>query len=194
MTWRKSSNEIFLDSGNVRTWMRTDAWTVDHVQHQNHSRRDCRFGEDAGSLRAQQKQLLEQQKQMERQQQEIEKLRTQLGAQSGAQTLSARSAQLVDASLATASPSSSVAPILQSDADRVKESPLSFRIGGTDFTPGGFIDFENVFRTTNSGSVITTNFGAIPFSNTPQGHLTENRTTAQILTFQLESYGRVRTQ
>src|SRR6266481_8517469 len=31
------------------------------------------------------------------------------------------------------------------------QSPLSFRIGGTEFTPGGFVDFENVFRT-GSGS------------------------------------------
>jgi hypothetical protein len=35
-------------------------------------------------------------------------------------------------------------------AERPKESPLSFRIGGTDFTPGGFLDFESVFRNPQS--------------------------------------------
>ena len=139
-----------------------------------------------GAINAQQKQILDQQKQMERQQQEIEKLKIQLTAQSNP-LLSPEPAQLVDASLKTISPDMA---IVQSDADRFKESPLSFRIGGTDFTPGGFIDFENVFRTTNSGSVVTTNFGAIPFSNTVQGHLTENRTTAQFTRFHLKVTGK----
>ena len=139
------------------------------------------------AMNAQQKQILEQQKQMERQQQEIEKLKTQLTAQAGPLAAPGHPAQIVDASLRTTSPATPVAP---SDADRVKESPLSFRIGGTDFTPGGFIDFENVFRTTNSGSVVTTNFGAIPFSNTAQGHLTENRTSAQFTRFNLKVSGK----
>lgn len=37
------------------------------------------------------------------------------------------------------------------EVEKSRESPLSFRIGGTDFTPGGFIDFENVFRTSATG-------------------------------------------
>jgi hypothetical protein len=139
------------------------------------------------AMNAQQKQILEQQKQMERQQQEIEKLKTQLTAQASPLVSPEHPAQLVDTSLKTISQD---IPVVQSDADRVKESPLSFRIGGTDFTPGGFIDFENVFRTTNSGSVITTNFGAIPFSNTPQGHLTESRATAQFSRFNLKVTGK----
>src|SRR5262249_40629332 len=60
-----------------------------------------------------------------------------------------------------------------------KESPLSFRIGGAEFTPGGFVDFENIFRSTNTTNVTATNFGQIPFSNTVQGHLTEFRSTGQ---------------
>lgn len=55
-----------------------------------------------------------------------------------------------------------------------KESPLSFRIGGADFTPGGFADFTNIFRSTQTGA-LGTGFGTIPFSNTVAGHLTENR-------------------
>lgn len=78
-------------------------------------------------------------------------------------------------------------PALRSGAaqERPKESPLSFRIGGADFTPGGFVDFENVFRSTNTGGPTATSFGAIPFSNTVQGHLTEFRTTGQYSRFNL---------
>jgi hypothetical protein len=31
-----------------------------------------------------------------------------------------------------------------------RESPLSFRIGGAEFTPGGFVDFDNIFRSSPS--------------------------------------------
>ena len=58
-------------------------------------------------------------------------------------------------------------------------SPLSFKLGDAVITPGGFVDFENIFRTTNTHNNIATAFGAIPFSNTAQGHVTEFRTTAQ---------------
>ena len=134
------------------------------------------------AMAAQQKQILEQQRQMERQQQEIESLK----ALSGTQGEHNQTSHLVNATLAGLTPAKA---LVQEDV-KPKESPLSFRIGGTEFTPGGFIDFENVFRTTNSGSIITTNFGAIPFSNTPQGHLTENRITAQFSRLNLKVSGR----
>lgn len=57
--------------------------------------------------------------------------------------------------------------------------PLSIRIGTADFTPGGFLDFTSIFRSTNVGSGIGTAFGAIPFSNTSQGRLSESRFSAQ---------------
>jgi hypothetical protein len=134
------------------------------------------------AMAAQQKQILEQQRQMERQQQEIESLK----ALSGTQGEHNQTSHLMNATLASLTPAKA---LVQEDV-KPKESPLSFRIGGTEFTPGGFIDFENVFRTTNSGSIITTNFGAIPFSNTPQGHLTENRITAQFSRLNLKVSGR----
>jgi hypothetical protein len=82
-------------------------------------------------------------------------------------------------------------PALRSAAaqERPKESPLSFRIGGADFTPGGFVDFENIFRTTNTGNVTATSFWAIPYSNTVAGHLTEFRTTGQYSRFNLKTHG-----
>ncbi len=137
------------------------------------------------AMSAQQSKILEQEKRMEQQQEEIEKLKTQLNIKANANAGFNETPQLVNASL---TPTSSATAAMQ-DVDKVKESPLSFRIGGTEFTPGGFIDFENVFRTTNSGSIVTTNFGAIPFSNTPQGHLTENRITAQFSRLNLKVTG-----
>jgi hypothetical protein len=55
----------------------------------------------------------------------------------------------------------------------------SIKLGDAVLTPGGFVDFENIFRTTNTQSNIATNFAGIPFSNTPQGRVTELRSTAQ---------------
>jgi hypothetical protein len=68
-----------------------------------------------------------------------------------------------------------------------EQMPLgSFNIGDAVFTPGGFVDFENIFRTTNTQNNIATNFAAIPYSNTAQGHLTENRLTAQYSRFNIK--------
>lgn len=140
---------------------------------------------------AQQKAMAEQQKQIAEQQLEIERLKKQLAGsevQPVSTTSDAQAAKVVNASLTT--PSTNPATRTVSDtaqgAEQPKQSPLSFRIGGADFTPGGFVDFENVFRTTNTGNVTSTNFGAIPFSNTVQGHLTEYRSTGQYSRFNIK--------
>jgi hypothetical protein len=150
----------------------------------------------------QQKQLAEQQKraseqqdlmneqreQIQREQEAIEKLQLQLaGRQGESTTASSASPHVVNASLINAPPP--LTTDLQTES-KTKESPLSFRIGGVDFTPGGFVEFENVFRTTNSGSIVTTNFGTIPFSNTVQGHLTEDRLTGQFSRLNLKVTGK----
>src|SRR5882724_3949862 len=60
------------------------------------------------------------------------------------------------------------------------KSPLSFKIGSADFTPGGFVDFTTFYRSTNVGSGIATAFGSIPYSNQlPQARLSETRLSAQ---------------
>jgi hypothetical protein len=60
------------------------------------------------------------------------------------------------------------------------KSPLSFKIGSADFTPGGFVDFTAFYRSTNVGSGIATAFGSIPYSNQlPQARLSETRLSAQ---------------
>jgi hypothetical protein len=71
--------------------------------------------------------------------------------------------------------------------EKENQRPLgSFNIGDAVFTPGGFVDFENIFRTTNTQNNIATNFAAIPYSSTPQGHLTELRVTGQYSRFNLK--------
>jgi hypothetical protein len=66
--------------------------------------------------------------------------------------------------------------------------PASIKIGDAVLTPGGFVDFENIYRTTNTQSNIATNFAGIPFSNTALGSVSELRTTAQFsrLNFKIE--------
>jgi hypothetical protein len=61
-----------------------------------------------------------------------------------------------------------------------KPSPLFFRIGSAKFTPGGFVDFTSIFRSTNVGSGIGTSFASIPYNNTlPAARLTESRFSPQ---------------
>jgi hypothetical protein len=97
------------------------------------------------------------------------------------------------ASFATAGPAASAqpdahvirppdvqAPEKQQVSDIQMEHPLSFKIGAADFTPGGFADLTGVFRSTNTGTGLGTNFSSIPFNNTvPESQLTEFRVTAQ---------------
>jgi hypothetical protein len=61
------------------------------------------------------------------------------------------------------------------------ENPLSIKIGGAEFTPGGFIDLTGIFRSTNDGTgSLGTSFPTLPFNNTlPQGQLSEFRFTGQ---------------
>ena len=87
-------------------------------------------------------------------------------------------------------PSGNVAPVLhpglaaalsmpQAGAQEPPPSPLQIHLGTVTITPVGFMDMTGVFRTTNPGTSIGTNFGSIPFGNTPQGQLTEMRFSAQ---------------
>ncbi|HLY97808.1 MAG TPA: hypothetical protein VKT33_01960 [Candidatus Angelobacter sp.] len=130
------------------------------------------------SMAAQQKAIAEQQKKIAEQQAEIEKLKHQQSGQE--QTVSksgdSQAARVVNASLNTVSPVTVAAKPPQDT--QPKESPLSFKIGGADFTPGGFMDFTTIFRSTNTGAPGGTNFFSIPFSNSVSGHLSETRLTA----------------
>jgi hypothetical protein len=138
-------------------------------------------GSVADELKALREAISEQQKQISQQQQQIQTLQQQLVDKTSG------TPRVADAALHTAPVPVSATVVQETEK---KESPLSFRIGGTDFTPGGFVDFENVFRTTNSGSNIATGFGSIPYSNTVQGHLTEFRSTGQYSRYNLKISGK----
>lgn len=139
----------------------------------------------AAQVKALQDALAAQQKQIDQQQQQIETLRQQL-------TESSSVPHVADAALHTGLGDSSARAVV-SDAggpqEAPKESPLSFRIGGTDFTPGGFVDFTSVFRSTNSNAAIGTSFNSIPYSNTIGGHLTEMRLSPQNSRVSLKVHG-----
>jgi hypothetical protein len=64
-------------------------------------------------------------------------------------------------------------------AGGTSESPLAIRVGSVDLRFGGFVDATGTIRSTNVGSGIATTFGSIPLDNTPQGHLSETRLSAQ---------------
>jgi len=138
-------------------------------------------GSIADELKALREAISQQQKQISQQQQQIQTLEQQLEKKTSG------TPHVADAALRTA-PVPSAATAVQ-ETEKPKESPLSFRIGNTDFTPGGFVDFESVFRTTNTGGVTTTSFGSIPYSNTVQGHLTEFRSTGQYSRYTLKISG-----
>ena len=141
--------------------------------------------------------LSQTQKQMATQQQEIEALKSQARAEQTASARNEQPARLVDVS-APATVSSSlepvdsgvhgtgvVQPLTQAEGQK-GESPLSFKIGSADIRLGGFVDVEDIFRTTNTQNNIATNFAAIPFSNTTQGQLSEYRLTAQFSRFSIQ--------
>lgn len=78
-----------------------------------------------------------------------------------------------------ASPAPAAAP---QGGNEPPPSPLYFSIGSAHFTPLGFLDLTNVFRTPAIGSGIGTNFGALPYrvpTNFPASGLTEDRFSAQ---------------
>ena len=147
--------------------------------------------------------LLRTQQQVAAQQQEIQVLKSQLnGGQSGggAALIPAVAVVKSNPTPPNSNPSELSPDIHNGAANPVSGSadqqtqgeqrpPLgTIKIGDAVLTPGGFVDFENIFRTTNTQSNIATSFAAIPFSNTALGRVSEFRTTAQYsrLSFKIE--------
>jgi hypothetical protein len=90
---------------------------------------------------------------------------------------SSSSAQPISAAMASPNPPQSGGT--QKPGDQ-PPSPLSWKIGAAEFTPGGWADITGIFRSTDIGSGTGTTFGSIPFNNQePQAGLTEFRATAQ---------------
>jgi hypothetical protein len=135
-------------------------------------------------LADQQKGMAQQQTQILEQQREIDRLRQHLDSTQptvGTSGASDDSPRLIPARLDVPESNSAAAPpaVNAPQETPVKESPLSFRIGAADFTPGGFMDFTSIFRTTNTGNQGGTLFYAIPYSNATAGNISEVRLTAQ---------------
>ena len=144
----------------------------------------------AGEVKALREALLRTQKQVSAQQQEIETLKGQAnpGTLSASNRLSPTEGEASDApdsASASIHPASGNTaayvrqPPVQQDQEKAQSPVQGFKIGDAVLTPGGFVDFENIFRTTNTQSNIATSFASIPYSNTPQGNISEFRTTAQ---------------
>jgi hypothetical protein len=64
-------------------------------------------------------------------------------------------------------------------------SPLAIHVGDSDLLLGGFMDLTGIFRSTNTGNGIGTNFSNFPFTKTPTGtnnvigNMSEARFSAQ---------------
>jgi len=153
--------------------------------------------------------LLQTQQQVAAQQQEIQILKTQLrsgqSGTAGGALITAAEVVRPNPMPPSANPSdvsleihpdvvSSVTRSADQQAQQTDQKPAagSIKLGDATLTPGGFVDFESIFRTTNTQSNIATNFAAIPFSNTALGRVTELRTTAQFsrLSMKLEDHFR----
>ena len=141
--------------------------------------------------------LLQTQQQVAAQQQEIEILKAQSKTGPTATVSSAPISASTEAVSPSSAPpranSSDLEPGIHSDVANTSSqpadpqaqqagrtaTPASIKLGDAVLTPGGFVDFENIFRTTNTQSNIATSFAGIPYSNTALGRVTEFRTTAQ---------------
>src|SRR5260370_13339273 len=136
-------------------------------------------------LKALREAMGQQKQQIAQQEQQIDKLTKAL------EETTAGTPHVENATLTTNAPATANAVASDVQEEKPKESPLSFRIGAAEFTPGGFVDFENVFRTTNTGNVTATNFWAIPYSTQgAAGHLTEYRATGQYSRFNLRTHAK----
>jgi hypothetical protein len=144
-------------------------------------------GSDVGAeVKALREALLRTQQQVAAQQQEIEALKAQ--SKSGRTVSVDTEPDLASQTHSDEANDSSRSASRQAPEAGQTTPPSSIKIGDAVLTPGGFVDFENIFRTTNTQSNIATNFAGIPFSNTALGSISELRTTAQFsrLNFKIE--------
>jgi hypothetical protein len=149
-------------------------------------------------LISQAQQLQAQGEQLKQQQEKMQLLEDRLKpSDSPAATLAAAPAQPASVSalptasgLPTSVPPSARIPVASAAAPSPAQqpqqaatapaSPLSFNIGSAKFTPGGFMDLTNFFRTKDMGSGIGSSFNSIPFNNSlPLAALTEDHFSIQ---------------
>ena len=133
-------------------------------------------------IAAQQKQLDEQRQALETARKALESAQAAIDAQqklldrlAAAQGVPAATPMQAAVAVLPALPASAAADV---DTKGRPFSPLAFHIGGADFTPGGFMDFSTVWRSTNIGSGVATSFAGVPMSNTVAGRMAEFRSSA----------------
>jgi hypothetical protein len=132
------------------------------------------LAEQQQQIAQQRQEIARQHQEIIRQSQEIQSLQQQIvNNQDTSTKAEAVSPRIVNAAL-TGTPA-----LNTSVQEKPKESPLSFHIGGAEFTPGGFVDLTAFWRNTNPGTGYGTNFFSIPFHNTIPGQLSETRFTAE---------------
>jgi len=119
-------------------------------------------------------------------QSDIDTLRQQIAAQQKQIEDLQRTLEAQQKTLQQLTAAPAVAPAAPEAATEAKQAegakvsaPLSWKIGDAEFTPGGFMDFTNVWRSNNIGSGIGTSFSGAPFGNTAAGVNPEDRLSAQ---------------
>jgi hypothetical protein len=178
------------------------AWAQTSSANPDSSADDTNLATEVKTLRDA---LLQTQRQMAVQQREIDRLKAQ--SKDGATRSSTNEPTPSPSEIAAADwATSSVEPSTEYAGVKIKQqtptqqlqgqgnpeqAPLgSLRVGSAVLELGGFVDLENIFRTTNTQSNIATNFAGFPYGNTPQGRVTEFRTTAQFsrLSFKIQDH------
>ena len=88
----------------------------------------------------------------------------------------------------------------QQPAAQQSSSPLAIHLGDAELLPGGFMDMTAIFRSTNTGNGLGTNFSNFPFTqvvtggnvvNNPTGNLSETRFSAQNSRLTLQATSKV---
>jgi DNA-binding protein H-NS len=148
-------------------------------------------------VQAQTQQLQAQSDQLKQQQEKMQSLEEQLKAAAPAKLALAPAPQPTSASGSSAGQPTSPLPTAgmpaasapnpptpprqgPQKAETAPPSPLSFSIGSAQFTPGGFADLTNFFRSKDMGSGIGSSFNGIPFNNAlPLAALTEDHFSLQ---------------
>ena len=80
----------------------------------------------------------------------------------------------------TRRPAGRAAP-LQPDQEIAKEQPEgpSLDAGPAKLRIGGYVGLRGIYRSTNSGGGVGTNFASVPYADTVQGNVSESRLSAQ---------------
>ena len=116
------------------------------------------------------------QAQLVSQQQQINELRALLDAQ---QKLLERALPgVVTAPAPPSPPERAAVPAPAAHDAAPAAAPLSLQLGGIAFTPTGFFEYSQIWRSKMVPSGLPTNFAGVPFADTVEGHRRQTLSTA----------------